>query len=303
MQLAILNGYPFHYEMFGYILAFCKKNDYRLTIYSTNDSGGWKPFYKKIFSTITWKHYSHFEQEHSKYDFIFLITDDDNIYSTIINNKQNVICIDHHFICRRPEIEYSKHIGTRPFVYNYRKWALPCYPIVESIYEKETALSQLKDGIHIVILGGGTCNIEQINRLSSKSKITLHIISKFYRITNIDDFDERFTILPYYNISTIQMMDILKRAHYIACDMTSNTDHIVGKSMSGSVPLSFSNLNRLILSKQNNAYYGFSSAFTFDLHSFQDIELTEDICINDIYQERQNLMDSFSSIVIPLLNS
>jgi hypothetical protein len=304
MQLAILNGFTFHYEMFGYILYFCKKHDFPLTIYTTDDEYDWKLFYENIFSKIIWKHYSLFEEEHEQYDFIFLTTDDDNAFMNIINKQTNVLCIDHCFINRRPEIDYTKHIAIRPFADNYRKWALPCYPIVETVCEKENVLSQINDGIHIVIFSGsyGDYIISQINRLSCSSKITLHLITRYECVKNVDNFDKKFTIVQYYNISTIQMMDVVKMAHYIACDMTNNGDHIFGKSMSGSLPLSFSNLNRLILSKQNNAYYGFTSAITFEFGSFEPIELGDDICINDIYQERQKLMDSFSSIVMPLLN-
>ena len=51
MNIAIFNSFSFHYEMFGYVIDYCKKNSINLDIYTNMSSDlGWFDFYKSIFS-------------------------------------------------------------------------------------------------------------------------------------------------------------------------------------------------------------------------------------------------------------
>ena len=80
MQFAIFNGFPFHYEMFGYVINYCRDNQHKLVIY-TNESNncGWINFYKDLFAGYHFdiKATEPFEKERSIYDIVFLLTDDD----------------------------------------------------------------------------------------------------------------------------------------------------------------------------------------------------------------------------------
>ena len=299
MNIAIFNGFNFHYEMFGYILYFCKSFNHHVTIYSTNENNGWKEFYKEIFNNIEWKEVSLFYSEYKIYDFIVLTTDDDSrLTDNFINNNNNIIAIDHHYTNRRNNIDLFFHIGTRPFSENYRKWGLPCYPIISSINEKKQILiNNNDDSINILILGGNNdYNIERINRLSSLSKINLHIISRRVNTKLLEKLNSTLVLHTYENIGTKEMINIIKKCKYVFSDTTTNNDHINGKSMSGSIPLAFSNLCTLIISSQNNNLYNFKSVYTFDLESDEKIcidNIIKEEDIQKIYEERNILINSF----------
>jgi hypothetical protein len=312
MNIAIFNSFICHYEIIGYILHFCKTYNYSVTIYGNDNhvhATTWKDFYTKLYPIFYWTHYESFTFEYDRYDYVFLITDDDFSLSDefIFRNKKNMICIDHSYKYRRYSIDPFYHIGTRPFIQNYRKWAIPCYPIINDVKEKVDILTNNNNNIHIVILGGQfEYNIKLINRISSKNNnIILHIISRTIHLKSLYAIDKKFTLYLHENISVNKMMDILKRSKYIVCDMVNNRDHINGKSMSGSIPFAFNMLSILIISNINNAFYDFKSALTFNLFSNECIEIDNRIDngeIQKIYDERNILIDIFHNHINEIMN-
>jgi len=303
-KIAIFNGFPFHYEMFGYIINYCKKYNYQLDIYSinTNEAKNFL-FYKKLFGkSFTIYSTDSFETQIENYDYIFLTTDDDMLFKDEWINQYNlnnkIICIDHDYRIRRPNIDMGFHLGTRPFALNHRKWALPCYPIVYDVQEKMELINNSNNIINIVLLGGGQFyNLSRINRLSSESNVIIHCISRVVNLVNYKHKSENFEIKIYENIDTIQMMNIIKKANYILSDITY-TGHEFGGSMSGSIPIAFSTLTPLILSKHNNTFYKFKSVIEFDESDNSDIVVypnNDSNIIQKIYDERCSLIEMFDT--------
>lgn len=304
MKLAIFNSLPFHFEMFGYIIHFCKTKGYSLTIYSPSEKSGWREFYTQMFPDLVWRSTDLYFLEKPLYTYTILTTDDDHgILESIIKNIK-VLCIDHYYKNRRPSIDISHHIATRPFSMNYRPWALPCYPIIGSS-EKKALISKPSEFLDVVILGGSNdYSVEQICRLKSDSKIRLHVIARNVNRALLASLEKDFTLCIYQSISTQEMITILKGSKYVMADVTTNKDHITGLSMSGSIPLAFSTLNSLILSKENNKLYEFQTAVTFDLDSKDPIIIKNEIDegeLNMIQDERKSLVESFHSLLMPIL--
>ena len=292
MKIAIFNGLPFHFEMFGYILHFCANQGHTLSLYTHDDTHKWLEFYTTLFPTIQWKSLSRFMVEYKAYDFIIVTTDDDRMFP--LHSAKNVICIDHRFNVRRPSIDPFFHIATRPFATNYRKWALPCYPIVQTVQEK-IALMQ-RDSVHIIVLGFNEYNISRINRLTSSSKITLHFISRQVNKASLSTLKSKFHVIIYENISTPKMIDIIQKSKYVICDVHRNEDHTNGISMSGCIPMAFSTLNTLIISDKNNSLFKFTSSNVFALNSDEPIVVTDTIdehAIVAVYNERERLIAMF----------
>lgn len=306
MKIAIFNGFPFHFEMFGYIIHFCKKTNDDLIIYTPPPSHGWKEFYNTMYPKLQWKQPSEITSDCSTLDCIILTTDDDFSFPDALTSIKKVICIDHSSMVRRQNVDMKYHLGTRPFSINYRKWALPCYPIITTISEKRDALIKRGDYVNIAIIGGGGDHytIEHINRLSSTSMIQLHFISRTVDPNIVLSLDNKFKVFIHENTSTDKMMQILKESKYVLCDITRKLVNITGNSMSGSVPLAFSNLNKLILSKDNNTLYKFKTAQTFDLNSSDPIEVTSSISLmelQNIINERNTLIKDFHNHMNKLL--
>lgn len=295
MKIAIFNGLTFHFEMYGYILHYCVVNGHSVTVYTQESTHGWQAFYMKRFPTMIWKSCSDFISEYASHDYIFLTTDDDRVFP--LQNAKHLICIDHNFAMRRPSVDPSFHIATRPFVTNYRKWAIPCYPIVHSVQEKVSYLQSMTDGIHIAVIGGRyDYDIKQLKRIKSTSPIILHLISRHISKEQVEPLTQKYRVCIHENISTDGMMDILYRSKYVLCDVTTNMDHIQGKSMSGCIPMAFSTLNILLFSTGNNMLYKFTSAKTFSLQDLEPITLTNTIDekeIQSVYEERERLISMF----------
>lgn len=93
MNIAVYNGFPFHYETIGHIIEYCKNKNYSLTVYSkTENSWGWFDYYGVTPKPIE-------EYTHKGYDRVFLLTDDD--WSFPVTPDEKVICIEHVMYQRR----------------------------------------------------------------------------------------------------------------------------------------------------------------------------------------------------------
>ena len=304
-KIAIFNSFNFHYEMFGYILNYCKKYNYTLDIYTEfNYELGFFDFYKNLFGMVDFKiiFYKEFDNYIYDYDNIILTTDDDNNFKNEwiedIKLKNKIICINHTTFNRRQNIDVKFQIGTRLFHYNPIKWAIPCYPIVQEIQDKIKIMENKKNRIEVAIIGGNNINCNIINRLTSDKNIILYIMNR-----HNDKLDEKFInnpkiieIIKKENIDTIEMMKIAEKMNYILTDCTIDLPHIIGESMSGCIPLAHSTLTQLIISKQNNIFYSFKSAITFELLYHNAIVLKDNMDIDTlqtILNERNDMVDMF----------
>jgi hypothetical protein len=109
MNIAIFNGFYFHFEMFGYIIDYCNKKNIKLDIYTPlNIDLGWIQFYKDILiknDKIKFIEFTSFPAKND-YDKVILTTDDDkSIPDNIITDKY--ICIEE---IAKLESEMSIHV-------------------------------------------------------------------------------------------------------------------------------------------------------------------------------------------------
>lgn len=303
-KVAIFNSLPFHYEMFGYIIYFCKENNKELTIFTNFDNNiGWLDFYtsnfKKYNFNLDYKHFSEFEKDKDQFDLIFVTTDDDpKFMSEWINSK--CICIDHTIYNRSPK--FVNKLGTRAFINSDIKWAIPCFPALN--IEDKINLNT-NECINIAIIG---CyrqyNYDIVNRLYNDKKIILHIVGRYADIFNVNNISNKnIECKIYSNLNTGELFELFKICDYLLTDITINTDHIIGISMSGSIPLAFSTLTPLIISKQNNALYKFKNVIEFDLETNDIININKNVInYGEFVEERKNLISMLSSYIDELKN-
>lgn len=138
----------------------------------------------------------------------------------------------------------------------------------------------------IVMLGNPNgYNKNVLQRLVSSRKLRLIVISR--------NNESTITGLPYpveyySDLSTRELIHILRRASYVITDLT-NHKNCSQELMSGSIPLAFSTLTPLIMSKATNEYYKFQHVIEFVDGSTQDIVL-KDIDIVALEKERDDLV-------------
>lgn len=291
MNVAIFNGFHFHFEMFGYIIHYCRSRNFKLTIYLIKGRDeGYVEFYNTLFHNyvIEYKMLTEFSIEKHKYDIIFLTTDDDYNFDrsdNSINNK--TICIDHYYIIRSPI--FLKRVATRPFNQDYyRNWALPTYPVLNSTIKQSSIQN---DKTVIVLLGHSPLNynVNVINRLRSNKKIVIQAISRDINMDRFNGLDSSIDIVIHNNIDALTLFNILKSASYVITDL-SECKNYTSEIMSGSVPISFSTLTPLIISKESNSYYKFKNALLFDKNSNEPI-LLNDIDIKLLEEERDEMIN------------
>jgi mannosyltransferase OCH1-like enzyme len=294
MKLAIFNGFHFHYEMFGSIINFCNMHNHELIVYTElTYNYNWFAFYKEHFTDVNcdFRHYTLFENEKDieKFDLVIVTTDDDYKFKEEWITE-NVMCIEHDERTRRHTI--VKRMSTKPHIKNYRKWGLPTFPIVDT---NETLTDN--EYVNIVILGQTdpsiSYDINVINRLHHPSKkIVIHAVSRYVGFEHYQGIRDDIFLKIYRGIDTFDMIKLLKSSDYIFTDNKKNInmDHY----MSGAIPLSFSVLVPLIISKQTNNSYCFRNVIEFDKDTNNPINLLE-IDKNYLRQERKELIDIFNS--------
>ena len=300
-KIAIFNSFCFHYEMFGYIIEYCKINNFVLTIYTSFDNTlGWLEFYKNIFQNYQFeiKSVLNFENEREIFDIVFITTDDDYFFKEeCITSK--CVAVQHTYNIRRKE--FLNNLCTRRFL-NFsenenenenenKHYAIPSF----TIFKKNEKENKIHECVNVCLLGGRELyNYDIVNRLTSDLFINLYVISRYVKFSNESVTNGNINIIKMSSIDTQILLNILKKCDYILTDVTENEDHANGQSMSGCIPLSFSTLTPLIISKKNNKLYNFKNVIEFNTDTGDKIIIEKNsISIDLLESERNEIKDRF----------
>lgn len=298
MKIAGFNGFLFHYEMWGYIIHYCKTKGYELTIYTSFDNKnneGYISLYNLLFSDfpVTYKDCSEFDNEHSNYDCIILFTDDDYVfyyYQQMLSHK--TICIDHINQIRSPNL--VRHIATRPYYPPYnRDWALPCYPIY-NLYCPHNNRT-IKDKIDIVIIGDTNRKYDTsiINRIQSinNKKIHLHSVGRITTREKFENLDyNRFDLTTYKDCDASRLITLLQKCNYILIGTTHTEKNYDEGTMNGCIPIAVSTLTPMIVPTQMNNCYNFQNVIIYDRNARETPIILQDINMKSYEEERDKMI-------------
>ena len=306
-----------HFEMFGFLIHYCKERNYSLTIYCDfRYENGYIEFYNQFFQfpLLTFKQiWSDFEHDINHYDAIVLFTDDDNEYQ-VYNSRllQRTLMIEHSIFRKRTDIPHA--FATRPFDFSELKetqtkypefakytesssciWTLPTYPLLSP--SQKTPLAQLSRQTTVCILGGyADYHLELIHRLrpmkNTDPKIKLIAISRHMEKKKFDALDRnKFDLEVYHNMHIQTLFETLKKVDFIFTDISKDNEYKLEKmAMSGCIPLAFSMLIPLIISKQTNSQYQFKNVIEFDKTSREPIRLDTPPTPEKIHEECQTFV-------------
>jgi hypothetical protein len=128
-----------------------------------------------------------------------------------------------------------------------------------------------------------------MNRIKyNNKKIGFIVIGRDVNNNKFEGIDNDIDLTIYQNIDTIDMMNLVCSCDFLLAD--SNMDTIYeDKQMTGSIPLAFSLLVPLIISKQTNRFYQFENVIEFDKSTGEDISL-KNIDIDSLEKERDNII-------------
>jgi GR25 family glycosyltransferase involved in LPS biosynthesis/glycosyltransferase involved in cell wall biosynthesis len=296
-KIAIFNSFPFHYEMFGFILHYAEKNNYSVDIYTnTSNDLGWFEFYQTHFGNdIKIISCSSFEKRKGEeYDFIFVTTDDDSGFQSNWINER-VVCINHFFRTRNNR--FKNYFNIANFT-TADLSALTCYPL--GISKKECI---------VTVLGGSAVTYQNleiniINRLRSSNpneKLTINFIGRNISTRDFEKVNqEMFHINVMPNLYTEELIEQLRRSSYVLINYTSNDeDRRSGKKIAGSLPLALSALCVPILSRETNKQLQLKNCLEYEDDSVEPIYLSKlDFHkLNELQKERQQNIDVFDSFM------
>lgn len=278
MNIAIFNGFPFHYEMFGYVIDYCKKNSIKLDIYTNqlNDIG-WLKFYESYFN-CNYIDYTKFQYEND-YDKIILLTDDDRRFLNKGSHLDKTICIDHFFVLRNKSINI--HIGTR--FYTARPsldWILPVYRLI-NVEEKINNSTIVCIGVSIP------------NNFMNFSYFDKYKFILIGRHINKMHYEKYNNITCHSNLNTTDMIDLLKNSSYVYIS-NKDPEHL-DKKISAAIPLAMNCLCTLIMPKKMNDIYKFKSAITYE-DKINLIEPNPELVnedLDDLLKHRDSIFDKY----------
>jgi len=253
-EICILNGYPFHYEMFGYIIEYCVHRNISLDIYTeTKNDYGWLTFYKNnVCSLITFYPFAEYNPNNS-YKRIIITTDDDSAIKDEWIDPAKTIAIDHHKDLRRPKIKY--HIGTRWFEKRpTTEYILPAFRIL-------TLEEKIASRPAVVCIGETNTELplDQFKKLFSNFDTT-----EFWCIDRKADpekYKEHPNIHCVKQMDTNDMLDLCKRSHYMF--ISNIKKNYIKDIMSAAIMLGFSCLCKILMPTEMNENYEYKSVFEY----------------------------------------
>ena len=303
-KIAIFNGFPFHYEMFGFILNYAKNNNIFVDIYTNQeDKLGWLSFYSTIFNNFILLRIDDLNDTKSKdYEYIYLTTDDDIHFNHC--SYDNVVIINHHYKIRNNKGKYYLNCG--PFKNSDIDFCYPVYPIFNS----SDKINNINNNV-ITIIGGNEIvysnlckyNIDIINRFhfSNNLPITINFICRDLNMSHVLGIQDRFNICIYSDLETNKMFEILKTTSYIYITYSNSSDKNIGLSCSGCIQLLFNTLCKGIVSKTTNQQLKIKNCVEYDTDSNDPIYL-DNVNFDIIKEERDMYINKFENIVTSFRN-
>lgn len=266
----------------------------------TNPDGQmkWLDYYVSKFTTPSccikiYPHTEFKEPEFLESAHVILATDDDPHFPMefmkLPDAHKKVISYDHNIALRQPNV--SKHITTRPYFNDERKntpFMYPIYPII-SLEDKRHSLAS-ESTINIAVVGG-SWNTNHFWRYLFPNN-NMNDIKIFFIHRNQPGIWGRMDRYVksicknteiYNDCDTFQLLELLKRSHYVA--FLTDIDQFAFHSCSGSVGLAFNTGCTLLLTKKYNSEYRFRNVVYFDDCPKLVSELNE-----DIFKERDELI-------------
>lgn len=297
-KIGIFNSFPFHYEMFGFILNYAKNNNYEVDIFTNQTNTlGWLEFYRETFDNFNIIDFNKFNGRADEYTTFFVTTDDDTKFKSewVFDN---VVCVNHYYKIRT--LNFKHYLNVANFKDSTLEYAYPCYPLINHLDKNQNN--------SICIIGGGNIhhkhNICVINRLQSNGRIKLNIFVRKICNTNISELDiNKFDINFIEDGTTSTMIKILKQSSYVLINYNDNQDHNNGISCSGSLQLALSMLCKPIIVDSANKYLQINNVLEYDVNSDEPIIIDNEINFQLLEQERNKYVDKFDKYIKNILST
>ncbi len=298
-RIAIIQGFQdFHHEMLGYVIEYCiqRTSQILFDVYVTQSRIS--ETYEKLFNTIfgidiTWKPIQSLHDD--DYDYIVLLTDDDNSYSKLESISHKVICIDHTNVIRRKDPLHAR-IGTRHFPKrNQNEWALPVFTGLSLITKKDYLVSN-RGKVHVCCVGVSNIPTTHSELHDWFGDSTLHV--EFHFVARTIHSRHMFYNCPnihlYENCEPDIYFEILRKCVFVLC-ANSDIDY-EEDMMSGALPIAFTFGCKLIIPPPWQANLQFKSALTYSIDKKLDLTDKSYHSLEPVFEELGELTNHRNSV-------
>jgi len=281
-KILVYNGFPFHYEMIGFILDFSNKYNIEVDLVLKYQDNSWIDVYK---SKYNFDVLESLPTDLDHYLFLMLLTDDDMSFP---NNRinENIVCIDHYYKNRRENIKY--HIPITSFGEHINLYALPVFEYIN--YEDKINSLNKKSRPIISFIGNSTLptSIDSLSFIVNLNDFDIYIINK--------NIPQNYINLPntflFENISANELFTLLTESTYI-CYIPNNTENANRQkncqAISGCIPMSFTIGCKLIMPKEMNRFLKLKSIVEY---SYEDkIILDKKPSLIETFNEREKILN------------
>ncbi len=294
------NSFWFHYEVIGFILEYANSNNLHIDLVQEVPNDGWDELYHSKFNYTSLTTIPEADV-YSKYQMVFLLTDDDAGFpDKLVDNR--TVCLDHYYENRRPVIQH--HIPIKPFPnkhngINWAPYVIPAWRFV-SLQQK---LKLLEDTVQtgsrkpvIAFLGNGHPKDPHlmVSAFSNAADFEIRIIAhKIPRAPwhNVEK-THGLTVSFHQSVSALEMFQLLSTSHYVAFINHHDDKHGEGKSLTSSIPNGFTAGCKLVLPVGMNKFLGLRSAVLLEEGKPVFLPNTvEDMDLPYVFQEREKLIE------------
>jgi hypothetical protein len=281
-KILVYNGFPFHYEMIGFILDFAKKNNIEIDLLLKHLDNSWIDLLKTkyMFNVLEC-----LPNNLDNYLFVLLLTDDDTSFPDNIINE-NVVCIDHYYKNRRSIVKH--HIPIGPFKEDINLYAFPIFKYIN--YEDKLNILNKCSRPIITFLGNSTLpeNTEIFNNIDNIGDFDIYIINRelpknYITLSNLFLFE---------NISATLLFELLTKSTYICYIPNNSVNAQLQKNcqtISASFPISFTTGCKLIIPGYINKFLKLNSIIEYS--SKNKLILDKKPSLIETFYEREQLIN------------
>jgi len=301
-KIAVYNGFPFHYEMFGYLIDWSISRGITLDIYTNNQHDmGCFDFHVKQFGP----RFNVFPcvelttQKLDSYRRLILTTDDDWYFPRQFpniseHNLGKIVSIEHDN-WNRTKFGNPK-IGTRFFISRPEMpWAIPTYRLISP----EEKRARLQGKIRIAAVGNGFLPGYRMYDFGGEhfvgDNLEFHVISREIDPTCFSGFRN---IHFHSELDTSTLVEVLKDSHYV---FHYPDKRKIFRAITGVMLLAPGCLAKSIICRESLHYYLMGGIFphTIEYSSDSVLSLSSDTQVEqldqdllDLIQHRNFVLDS-----------
>lgn len=303
-EVAIFNGFPFHYEVMGYLINWCVQTGRNVTVYTeTKNDYGWLQWYEDYHQAYTqvyagnaptfqYRPYREFPHECARYDLIFLPTDDDKYFDdawlNLYDVRQRIIKINHMPHDRRPQIK--RFIDIRPYFEQVdNAWALPIFPMsIKPKVDGEVIKVYVTDGID-----PARHDAVALKAIARQPNVHLHCVGRYLAHTWLEG-NTANPITFHTQIPALEMIQLMASCHYYFYGVVDGNGYN-DKYVSGHLSTAFSCGTKIIMRRYTQKYFGFTSCLLYD--QVEDILPLTWYDNRDVLAERDHLTGMLNAVL------